>query len=287
MPSGNVRIYRHGSTTHGIQSLDEAYKTDAFSYYPPVSPAGHVYRTFNVHDVGVLGLGAGVMACYNRYFPGISTTFFEIDSYVAEVAKSWFDFLPSCGYEDILIGDGRLLIERLPDERKFDLLVMDVYTSDAIPLHLVTREAIGSYFDHLNEGGAMVFNISNRHLDLRPPLAAIAKSYGKDSYWFAYISDPDISLTLDSLWMLITDSGEMRDELLAHGWEPAEPLAEGQPVWTDNFSNLMSVFLKLRFDSDELDDWRQKSESLREYMKQHVDWLETENTDSHESGESK
>jgi len=177
------RRLMHGNTQHGFQHTDPARACEPLAYYHRQGPLGHVFDEFETQgdqqQVAVIGLGTGATVCYaveNRHF-----TFYEIDPVVKELAESpeFFTYLSDCsrGHYEIILGDGRIKIATAKD-RQFDIIMLDAFTSDAIPTHLLTREAIQLYLKKLDETGILVFHISNRHLDLSLILADAAADAG-------------------------------------------------------------------------------------------------------------
>ena len=174
----------HGNTVHGVQRRDAGHLQAPQAYYVPSGPVGQVFATLGLgagtRPVGVVGLGAGGLACYGG--PGQSWQFFEIDPLVAEIARDprYFTFLRDCPpRSEVVLGDGRLTLSRVPDAH-FGAIVLDAYSSDAIPVHLLTREALSLYLRKLAPGGVLVFHLSSRHLDLAPVLGGLAAGAGLD-----------------------------------------------------------------------------------------------------------
>ena len=155
---------------------------EPLSYYHRKGPVGDVFdaanRSGRLTDVGIIGLGAGTIATYAR--PGQNFTFYEIDPAVERIARDprYFTFLSDCrGNCDVVLGDGRLTMAAAPD-RHFDLIVLDAFSSDAIPTHLLTRQAIDMYLSKLKPDGLLVFHVSNLFFTLEPLLANTAASKG-------------------------------------------------------------------------------------------------------------
>lgn len=179
--SGRVRWLTHGTTMHGMQLLDEP--TRPISYYSENSGIGKALaRTPELFgpnaSVGIVGLGTGTLACYRQ--PGQKWQFFEIDPLMVEIArdKKVFSFLEKCAADaTITLGDARLTLAEVP-KGQFDVLALDAFSSDAIPLHLLTREAFATYGRALKPDGLLIVHISNRYIDLNPVVAAEAKANG-------------------------------------------------------------------------------------------------------------
>jgi hypothetical protein len=244
-----ARFHRlmHGTTLHGIQSTDEAKKLEPLSYYHRDTPVGQVLTRLPVAEspnIGAIGLGTGSLACYGR--PGQNWTFYEIDPAMEKIARDpeLFTFLEDCpGEHEVVLGDARLSLQDVPDGH-FGVLVVDAFNSDSIPVHLITREAIQLYMNKLTPDGILVVHISNRYLDLRPVLGNLAWDLGLSAL---YGSNPN---TLEHLaqgksashWVALTRTlGDLGDLGTDPMWEDlvAEP---GARVWTDDFSDVFSVF---------------------------------------------
>jgi spermidine synthase len=197
-------------------------------------------------SVAVVGLGAGAMACYAQ--PQQTWTFYEIDPVVAQIAgdASLFRFLADCTPRaGIVLGDGRLTIARAPD-RSYDLIVLDAFGSDSVPVHLITREAIQLYLSKLRPDGVLLFNISNKYVDLASVLAGEAASLSLVGY-----QRTDTSVTAEqaglgkfpSAWLVMAPTpGSLGDIPLRPDWRALEANPR-QPVWTDDFSDVLTVTL--------------------------------------------
>jgi hypothetical protein len=195
--------------------------------------------------VAVVGLGTGTAACYA--VPGDQWTFYEIDPAVERIARNprYFTFLQDCAPDArVVLGDARLSLGDAPD-RHYDLIVLDAFSSDAIPVHLMTREALALYLSKLREGGAIAFHISNRYLDLEPVLAALARDagvVGMKGRTAPLSAEQRASLITFSRWVVV---GRQAEDLLGMGRGSLWPVIEEQPgvgLWTDDFSNLLSIF---------------------------------------------
>jgi len=248
-PTGRFHILLHGKTTHGMQSLDPARRHEALAYFYRTGPIGDVlalYGRGEAEQVAVVGLGAGSLASYGQ--PGQAWTYFEIDPVVLKIARDprFFSFLrDSWAQVDVVLGDARLSLVGQPDG-KFDLIIIDAYSSDAIPIHLVTREALALYLRKLAPGGRLAFHISNQHLDLEPVFGNLARDADLTAVTRA---DTNVSARevvelgkAPSLWLVMA---RQPDEIaaLAHepGWRPSRR-NDRQAVWTDDYSSVMSVF---------------------------------------------
>ena len=244
--SGTRRSLLHGTTLHGTQNLDPKLRTTPISYYYPTGPIGQIFQSFaqsrpNAH-VGVVGLGTGSLVCYAK--PGQSFTFFEIDPMVERIARDpqQFTYLRDCPAQlKIIIGDARLSLTKIHD-RSFDLLVLDAFSSDAIPTHLLTLEALQLYLSKLAAHGLLAIHISNRYLDLEPVLGRLASQLHvaarirSDSEVTDEESDQG---KFSSTWVIFA-----RDESALAPFRKDErwaTLATGRDLWTDSYSNVLRV----------------------------------------------
>lgn len=247
-PASACRYLAHGSTTHGIQLLDPAYAQWPTSYYAPESGLGLAFFRTGQHphrQVGVLGLGIGTIAAYGA--AGDDFTFFEIDPVVAGIARRYFTFLSaSAATVHIVLGDGRLSLARAaaaPAPARFDLLVLDAFASDAVPVHLLTREAFDLYQQCLAPGGVIAVNISNCFVDLATVISAQAHAKG----WYVarvYHRPPDDAwYNFASEWMLLApDEATLNQPAITAVATVSVPAAEAIGVtWTDEYASLWPV----------------------------------------------
>jgi spermidine synthase len=233
-----TRMLVHGTVTHGMQYTLPSRRSEALSYYGPgsgVSLAVAHLRHLSLR-VGVIGLGVGSLAAYAR--PGDVFRFYEINPLVEKLARSEFTFLADCrGKVDVILGDGRLSLEREPGQR-YDLLVVDAFSGDAIPVHLLTKEALELYFRHLKPAGILALHITNTHLDLEPVVEKLAGTLGKRALLVSADADESRG-TYRSKWALLSQAVLSSPALQ----EAAEDLAErpGLRVWTDEYNNLVQI----------------------------------------------
>ena len=237
----------HGNTTHGAQSTDPGRRREPLTYYHRTGPVGQVFAMLRApaeaEEVGVVGLGTGTLACHGR--PGQRWTFYEIDPAVARIARDphLFTYLRDCPPQvDVVLGDARLSLARSHSER-FGVIVVDAFNSDAIPVHLLTREALALYLDKLAEGGVLVVHITNRYLDLAGvvgDLVADARLAGLVRDDLA--SEPRMATgRAGSVWAVLARRPSDLAPLAAHpDWRPL-PTRAGAEVWTDDFSNLLGA----------------------------------------------
>jgi hypothetical protein len=249
-PWTKLVMFHHGTTLHGAQSLDPRRRLVPLTYYHPDGPAGDVFRhtpagakTFR--SVGIIGLGAGSLACYGH--AGERWTFYEIDPVVARIAldRRFFSFLRDCRPSiRIVPGDGRLTLARQHGVR-YDILVLDAFSSDAIPVHLLTREALRLYLSLLDEHGVIALHISNEHLDLEPVVAAGADELRLSSLVrrdFAIAPSESAMGRSQAVWAVLARSRADLGELAqTSGWASLRRRADVR-TWTDDFSNIIRVF---------------------------------------------
>ncbi|MGH2691797.1 MAG: fused MFS/spermidine synthase [Actinomycetota bacterium] len=240
---GDAHLLYHGTVVHGAQSLTEP--TKPVTYYDPTGPIGSFMVRRQLGDVealdrvAVVGLGTGTLAAYGR--TGDSYVFYEIDPEIERIAldPDLFTYLSDSPADvSIELGDGRLGVSRAPSDT-FDLILLDAFTSDAIPIHLLTREAVVTYLDKLAPGGVVAFNITNRYVDMRPPLAAIAASLGLSGVVGHDDGDPDL-LKYRSTWVLLAPDPSVLPPPDGELWRTLTVPEDASP-WTDDFSDIASV----------------------------------------------
>jgi hypothetical protein len=257
----------HGSTLHGMQSTDPADARVPWTYYYPTGPVGDVLgesgvlrkrRGFLHHGrIGVVGLGTGSIAAYAE--PGQKLTYFEIDSKVRSISRDSgkFTYLENCrGDLDIRMGDARLTLNNEQYDNQFDVLLVDAFSSDAIPIHLITEDAVKMYFQKLKPDGLLMLHLSNRHLDLEPVVAATAEDLNlvarvrNDSFDDEDPSEPYgksqsdwavLARTKDDLGQLLMDEEDDNGDIDARKlWKPFKSNPDFRP-WTDDYSSIVSV----------------------------------------------
>jgi hypothetical protein len=246
----NLILLYHGTTLHGAQSLDAARRLTPLTYYHPNGPAGDVFADAPAaikpaRAVAIVGLGAGSLACYGHR--GEHWTFFEIDPVIAHIALDprLFTFLRDCPPSvHIVLGDARLTLARSPAS-SFDILVLDAFSSDAIPVHLLTLEAFRGYLRVLAPHGVIAVHISNEHLDLEPVVAELSRQLNLASLVRRdlHISEADASKgRAQAVWAILARSSADLGGLNALAqWKPLRHRAD-VGVWTDDFSNIIRVF---------------------------------------------
>ena len=238
---GPVRVLRHGVIEHGEQFLSPPYASYPTTYYARQSGVGLAIQALMTEGpihVGVIGLGAGTLAAYAR--ANDRYEFYEINPLVIEIAQSQFTFLRDCrAPHDIVPGDARLSLDQEPG-RQFDLLAVDAFSGDAIPAHLLTREAFRLYWRHLKPDGVLAVHVSSKYLALGPVVAMGAADNQKRAMMVAYHGNRERSESASD-WVLVTSRPGFfdRPEIMA----AAEPVSAivGLRMWTDDYSNLYRV----------------------------------------------
>jgi len=236
----------HGTTIHGLQATDPARRDEPLVYYHRSGPFGQAFeRLPRLHDaaeIGAVGLGVGSLGAYAR--PSQHWVFFEIDPAVERIARDqrYFHFLESCGSRcAVVLGDARVSLARF--DGSFDAIVLDAFSSDSIPLHLLTREALDVYLQHLKPGGLLIFHISNRYLRLGPALARLLQERRLVSVEQEQpVSDADVENGLTaSDWVVASSDGDAISLLASdQRWKVLEAPKQMR-LWTDDYSNILSV----------------------------------------------
>ncbi|MBI4527913.1 MAG: fused MFS/spermidine synthase [Deltaproteobacteria bacterium] len=256
--TGNYRRLIHGNTVHGQQSLNPEQREEPLTYYHRKGPIGQLLQALDgdprLRRVAIVGLGAGTLASYAQ--PRQYWTYFEIDPVVVQIAEDSSKFtylhdarrrlLGSGGKIDVVVGDARLTLRK--SDGTFGLIIIDAFTSDAIPLHLLTREALQIYRSKLTAGGIIALNISNRHLDLKHAMARLAEDARPP---MVCLVQEDTEVTSEeraggkspSVWALLSTDraalGKLLDTSRGRWIELSPP--PGASVWTDDFSNVFEV----------------------------------------------
>ncbi|AMV23047.1 spermidine synthase [Gemmata sp. SH-PL17] len=247
----------HGTTLHGQQRADESGPPRPMTYYHQKGPVGNLFDALpreRVNNVAVVGLGTGAVASYAQ--PGQKWTFYEIDPAVVRIAndKQYFRFLSDCrGKCEVVLGDARRHLNRAPDGA-FDVIILDGFCSDAIPVHLLTREAIALYVSKLAPNGIIALHVSNAHLNLPPLIRRLADDHSPSlvtryCYDVPRDGEPEDGKT-ESQWMLLARSESDLAPVLNFNrthvkkspiqWDPVK-LVDG-PIWRDDFANLLRVW---------------------------------------------
>jgi hypothetical protein len=229
----------HGTTTHGRQVIGDT-NPEPLTYFNPTSPIGQVFKTIGAKagSVGVIGLGTGTLAAYAQ--PGSNWTFYEIDPVVERIARDtrFFHYLDHCGAQcSVVLGDARLTLARSGSAH--DILVLDAFSSDAIPIHLLTTEALRGYEQRLSPNGVLAFHISNRHIKLAPVIARLARERGLTALTrLDKHVDPKRGYEASEWVVMARVPDALRDFSSDSRW--TKLVADARPAWTDDFSNIWS-----------------------------------------------
>jgi hypothetical protein len=248
-PDSHYYLLQHGRITHGIQFAAPERAGMITSYFGPSSGLGLAMRHFPKQQnrrIGLLGLGVGTIAAYGR--AGDYLRIYEINPQVTDIAAKPFTYLAlSPAKTEIVMGDGRLSMEAEPPQR-FDILIMDAFSSDAVPVHLLTKEAFEIYLKHLEPGGTILVNISNRYLDLRPVVENAARHFGLRSH---HIDSSDGGYDEESgggwwlyaaTWMILSKNDTfMNLEPLRQAASPPVTKPNDIPLWTDDYTSMYRI----------------------------------------------
>lgn len=250
----------HGQTIHGKQ-LWNPPSAQPLTYYHKAGPIGQVFETFSgpkqKAEVALIGLGTGSLAAYGQ--PGMNLTFYEIDWAVRRIAENleYFTYLKECKADHVNfeMGDARLMLEKSLRPGQYGLIIVDAFSSDAIPVHLLTKEAIALYLEKLAPDGIILLHISNRYLELEPVCARLMRehrlvglsNYDTDtsppgklrSHWIALARRPEDFSTLTNFMRTETEDGRSVERPC---WSDLT-IPKDAPLWTDDFSNLLQVFI--------------------------------------------
>jgi len=238
----------HGTTKHGAQRLIASESKTPLTYYSRPSPMGQLFKTFDQvnenWNIGVVGLGAGALACYAK--PSQTWTLYEIDPLVVDIAKNtaYFTYLSQCAPNAVSeVGDARLSLQNKPDG-SFDLLMMDAFSSDAVPTHLLTKEAIELYFKKLKPNGILAFHITNRHLLLKKVVSIHAEQMHLAALINEFKPQTDAPLIVATDWVVLAKNSDTLKPLQTSqigSWQKM-PLYFDMPAWTDDFTNIVSIW---------------------------------------------
>ncbi len=241
-PGAELRTLTNGSIQHGAQIFGtDTQRRMPTTYYAPDSGVG-LALTYccpgRGRSVGVIGLGVGTLAAYGR--PGDHFRFYEINPAVEPIAQEVFTYIRESGARVTVVeGDGRVSLER-ESPQAFDVLVVDAFSGDAIPLHLLTVEAMNVYRRHLQPGGILAFHISNQHVNLEPPIAQLARSAGMTAMRVSSLPNEDRG-EFGASWMLVTYNSSFFQQSGVAGHAHAGQLQPNLKLWTDDYSSLMPV----------------------------------------------
>ena len=242
-------LLQHGRITHGFQLTDPDHRRRITSYYGEASGVALAIRNFPRPQkrIGVVGLGTGTTAAFGE--KGDYVRIYEINAEVLRIATNHFTFIKDTrdlgGTVDVILGDARLSMEReleREEPQRFDVLALDAFSSDAIPVHLLTKEAVAIYGKHLAPDGVLAIHISNRYLDLEPVVENVAKEFG---YQRLSISDGEGEKDwwiYSSTWVLLSKNKELMTRIASLS-ETADkdPSKKKVPLWTDDYASLLPI----------------------------------------------
>jgi spermidine synthase len=245
----------HGTTLHGAQFLDKRFAAEPLIYFGRNSPVGEILTStaFDFQSIGVIGLGTGTMATYKK--GGQKFDFYELDPDMYDIAKNYFTFLDNAaGKVNVIFGDARLSLKANSSAR-YDVFIVDAFSGDAIPAHLLTKEMVQQYREHLTDKGIVVFHTSNRYVRLGPILASLAEHLGAKAFYKIYNITKKYEAPSD--WVVMTwDEEKARifsDELK---WEKLkDPSGKNMRFWTDDYSNNLPL-LKTGIFAETLKDYK-------------------------------
>jgi len=241
-PNEEFRRLYHGSTVHGVQMNDSVRKCEATSYYHKTGPLGEVFDVYNSKPanlpVAATGLGAGTIGTYS--LPGQQWDFYDIDPAIVRIATepNYFTFISDCmkGSYRMILGDARLRLREAP-AGKYGLLIMDAFSSDSVPAHLLTTEAMDLYLSKLSSDGMLAFHISNRYLNLEPLLSGLSKRAGISAF-IRRDQQRDLTGKYPSVWVVMARNDAALGSIASDTrWDRVQ----GDIVWTDDFSNILSL----------------------------------------------
>lgn len=246
-PEENARYMMHNTTVHSVQFLKQEGPIRALSYYYPLYEAFDSLPVLAAHPAALLGLGAGTAKCLMQ--PGQAMDIFEIDPTVVRLAEDpqLFRYLSECpGEHKVFLGDGRLRLAEQPDNR-YGAIVLDAFSSDSIPTHLMTLEALSMYIDKLAPGGVVLIHTTNRHIELWPLIAEQADALGVVAYGKHFTDDAGAKLTYKANWAVLAREDAALAALLQNepGWQRLRADPDARP-WTDNYTNMIPYFRILR-----------------------------------------
>jgi hypothetical protein len=240
-PEAHDFAFFSGNITHGVQFVDSVKRKLPFTYYTPETGVARTLSYLREKQgslrVGTVGLGIGTLAAYSR--PGDHFVFYEINPNVVTLANEYFSYLTDsqAQIDDVVLGDARISLERQAPEQ-FDMLVLDAFSGDAIPVHLLTSEAFEIYQRHLGTGGTIVFNVTNTYLDASPVVAGLARKFGFQVARLQTVGDYDHNVCRTD-WMVLSRDAKLIETLNAT--TESVGVSDREIVWTDSYSNLFEI----------------------------------------------
>ncbi len=254
-PTDQYALFYHGTTLHGAQGRFGGEHNRPLTYFTVSGPLGQLLYTLYEHpkprNIAITGLGVGSIAWYGK--SGDLIDYYEIDPLVEQTARDerFFSFLKDCPAQvRTIIGDARLTLAQAPDH-SYDLIIMDAFSSGSIPVHLLTREAFDMALSKMKDDGLLIYQITNRFINLEPVLGALAEENGLTAIIQRHEKVTEAekkAMKMPSVWVVIGQPGKTMDILKgAHGWQTLEA-TPGFNAWTDDYSNLLSVIRRPRWD---------------------------------------
>jgi spermidine synthase len=245
--SDTMHTLIHGNTIHGRQYTAVDHQCEPLSYYHRTGPLGQIFAVFQsspaTKDVAIVGLGTGATVVYAQ--PNEHWTFYEINPAVVNIARNprYFTYVDECSQVpfNVVLGDARLKLREAPDAH-YGLIVLDAFSSDAIPIHLITQQAIDLYLSKLTTDGLLAFHVSNRNLDLSPVLADLARSRNLNCIGLDDARSIEVEGKDSSLWVVMARSPAELAELSKSSQARVLSADNHREVWTDDFSNILSLF---------------------------------------------
>jgi len=251
-PTTDTMLLLQGDTIHGAQSRQKAVQREPLSYYGRSGPLGQLFGAEGnrFQRIGAVGLGTASVACYGQ--EKTQWTFFEIDAAIVQTAQSHFSYLRECAPEArIVVGDGRLLLGHEPDDT-FDLLIIDAFSSDAVPLHLLTREAIQLYMKKLSRRGILMIHLSNRYMRLAPVVGDLIRDAALEGRLQSYRPKKEdlAHYLLPSTWVAVArDAANLGSLATDERWSALPGTGAGR-VWTDDYANVAGAVVWRRSDRE-------------------------------------
>ncbi len=243
LPEAHVYLLHCGEITHGVQFADPVQAAWPTAYYHDQSGVGLALRHLpreRDRRIGVVGLGVGTLAAYGQ--AGDVVRFYEINPQAKQLAETRFTYLAgSTARVEVVLGDARLSLENEPSQQ-FDLLALDAFSGDAIPVHLLTREALEIYLRHLKPDGVLAMHITNRHLDLLPVMENLARHFHLHWALIPFESDKREWWRYSNKWVLLTrDPAFLEQPAIREAATTPEPSARRVPLWTDDYASLFAI----------------------------------------------
>lgn len=248
VPTSNARYMMHNTTVHGVQPITMKGPIEPLSYYYPLREVLKQLQVTGQHPIGAIGLGAGTVQCFAK--EGQRVDFFEINPMVVQLAEDpkTFRYLSDCpGTHDILLGDGRVMMGQVKDG-EYGILILDAFSSDAIPAHLLTLESLKMYFDKLAPHGILAIHTTNRHIKLWPLIATQAKAMGAFAIGKEFLNEEGKPMLYTSYWVIFArDAKDVLALRALPGWKELTP-DQGAKPWTDQYINILPYLRMLRDD---------------------------------------